>query len=456
MINPQTINNLNKIGRYFIVGLIILLTSALAYRMAIYPGSRMAPLLIAALAVIFILYKPIIGLAIYFVFYPLVPASGGVNLLKTGMLLLTLLILAMWAYKRLKTGTFYSVLFEYRFMYLFFAFLLFSILLSQLYGFSIMDWARDIAALLNLLLIPIMVEYLQDRKNYWLIYLVFIPVAFGIFQNGMLLLAMYGIPLANLIYLVPVRFSIFHPSWVFGLGATLYLQKVPPNRFVWLFFAIAGLMVTVLTPGRTIWITTIIITGLMLYFLSKYRKQAIILIIAAVVLIGFVAFGGMGGTTYGEKQSSRVLQFIEYQRDLSVQNRLYESEQALKLFEASPLYGVGFGFQYHFWRFITGKGYGYMDTNYTHNDIINITAKGGVVGLTLFLLMIYGFYKKLKIRRMLPDSPFIYAWATVALIILTSSIITGMSTPIFQSRSAMFGLFFILSLGLGYKPKDAD
>lgn len=447
---------IKKILLGLFVATVIVLTSAMAYRLALYPGSSLAPLLLSAILGVFVLYRPIIGMALYFILYPLVPGSGEVNILKTAMLGLTLLMLGIWFYQKMKKRQLQAAHAKYKYMYLFFLYLLFSILLSGYSNYNVMDWARDIAAMLNLLLVPVLVDYLDDRKNYWLVYLIFIPMAMGILQNVLMLLAVYGVPLVDIVFSVPFRLNIFHPSWVFGIGATLYLQKVPPNRSVWLFFAVAGVMVTILTPGRTIWVTTIIITGLLLYFLSKYRKQAIVLIALAVVFMGLVAFGGFGGSTYGAKQSSRVLQLIEYQRDLSVQNRVYEAEQAIKLFKGSPIYGVGFGFQYHFWRFITGKGYGYMDTNYTHNDIINIIAKGGLVGLTLFILMIVGFFKMLMNRRIKTKNSNVYAWATIALIILISSIITGLSTPIFQARSAMFGLFFILSLGLGFTPKDSE
>lgn len=452
------IDNINKYKNnilYLLIGFIIYLASAFTYRTLYYPGSNLAPVLLTAVVVIFVLFRPIIGLAVYMVFYPLVPASGEVNLLKMGMLLLTVIILAIWAYQRLKTRGLITIIMEYRFVYLFFGYLLFSIILTGVYGYSITDWARDIASLLNLLLIPVFIDYLKDRKNYWLLYLVFVPVAMGMVQNILLLLAMYGAPFADMIYLVPFRVSIFHPSWIFGLGAILYLQKAPPNRSIWFLFAVAGLLVTILTPGRTIWVTTIIITGLIIFFLSKYRKQALALIATAMVVMTVIITGGMG-SSFNQKQAYRINQFIEYQRDLSVQNRVYEAEQALQLFYSSPLCGVGFGFQYHFWRFITGKGYGYMDTNYTHNDLINIIAKGGLIGLLLFLLMIYSFYNKLHKRRELGTNPLVYAWATVAVIILSSSMITGLSTPIFQTRSVMFGLFFILSLGLGFTPKDAE
>jgi O-antigen ligase len=174
------------------------------------------------------------------------------------------------------------------------------------------------------------------------------------------------------------------------------------------------------------------------------------------MVMGYMVVRGLGSSNFGQLQTRRFSQIVEYHKDVSIQNRINEAQQAGQLFISSPIWGAGFGYQYRFWRFITGKGFGYMDTNYTHNDIINIAAKGGLAGLLLFGLMIAGFYRALLKRKNTLDDPLASGWAAVGLIILTSSLITGLSTPIFQSRTAMFGLFFILALGFGYKPPPKD
>mgnify|MGYP000935737561 CR=1 FL=1 len=445
---------INKALQGLLVAILIVLGSALAYRLAFFPGSNLAPLLIVSIVGLFVLYRPIIGMAVYFISYPLVPGSGDINILKTAMLGLTLLMLGIWFYQKMKNGQLQAAYAKYKYMYLFFFYLLFSVLLSGYGNFSVMDWARDIAPLLNLLLVPVLVDYLSERKNYWLVYLIFIPMVLGIIQNVLLLLAVYGVPFAYAVLMVPFRFNIYHPSWVFAIGAVMYLQKAPPGRVVWSLLALGGLMVTLLTPGRTIWITTSIMVGLTLLFLSKYRKQAVIIIIIAVLIMGFVIIKGLGGSSYGQLQTMRFNQIVEYQKDISIHNRIQETQQAGDLFLSSPLWGVGFGYQYHFWRFITSKGYGYMDTNYTHNDIVNMAAKGGLLGLLLFSLMIYGFYRALIMRKNNSKEAQSNGWAAVGLIILTSSLITGLSTPIFQARTAMFGLFFVLAMGLAYKPPE--
>jgi O-antigen ligase len=451
----KRIKIIKAITNYTFVVIIIAMTSAMAYRMAFYPGSSLAPLILAGILGLFILYRPIWGMAIYLIFYPMVPSSGELNVIKTAMLSLTILLFFIWAYQKIKERNLFDYISKYKHIYLLFLYLLFSLILGQLNGFSPMDWARDIASLLNLFLIPVFIDHLRYRKNNWLLYLVFVPLAIGVLQNAFLLLALYGIPFTEWIYKAPIKIISFHPSWIFGLGATLYLQKSPPRPFVWLYFAVSGLLVTFLTPGRTIWLSTIIMAGLMLFFLSKYRKQAILLIATAVLVMSIFIFRGMGETSYYQRQGKRVSEIIQYGKDLSVQNRLSETSQALELFLKSPLYGVGFGYQYHFWWYyvMQYQGSGYFDTNYIHNDIINILAKGGIIGLILFIYLNMGLYKELLKRKREQSNSITYGWAVAAIIILTSSLVTGLSTPIFQNRAAMFALFVILSTGLGYTPE---
>ena len=118
---------------------------------------------------------------------------------------------------------------------------------------------------------------------------------------------------------------------------------------------------------------------------------------------------------------------------------------------------MGFGYKYEFWRpFITGVGPGLLNTNFTHNDIMFITSKGGIIGLTLFGLMLYGFTRKLLQRRKEKPNSVQSAWATFALLMIVNSLLIGLSTPIYQTRWATFALAILLAIGLGYKESEPD
>jgi O-antigen ligase len=411
-------------------------------------------LLLGALTALVIFWKPVLGLALYLVVYPLVPAEESLNPLKIAVFCLFILIFSAWLISKAfhKERLFSRP--ENRYLYIFFLFLCFSPLLGVENNFGLIDWARDIAPLLNLLLIPIMVDHFNKRENHWLLYLVFTLWILSTVQNIFLLLSIYDVPYTDWVYTLP-RIIPLHPSLGVGLGLLMCLSKTPRWRF-WLIFSIMNLAMAFLTPGRTIWITTLTILLLIIAFTSYKRLSATLAIGILVLIMGFLFFKG-GSGSYVDLQRERLQKLVEYRYDLSFENRLEEINQTGELFLSAPVWGVGFGYQYDFWRpFITGIGPGFLDTNYTHNDIMYIASKGGLIGLILFGLMLYGMGRKLFQRRKENPGSIESAWATIALIALINSLIIGLSTPVFQTRSAVFALAILLTLGLGNKRTESN
>jgi O-antigen ligase len=316
-----------------------------------------------------------------------------------------------------------------------------------------MDWARDIAPLLNLLLIPVFADNFKARENRWLLYLVFIPVGLGLFRDILYMAAHYG--MVNIIWLLyyPIRLSTFHPAVFFSLGLVMYLQKAA-HRNLWFMVSLLGVGVTMLTPTRTVWLSLGFMAGLLLIFYSQHRKKAIAIMILTMVLLGLAIFRG---GQVSETQAGRWDQMLGYRSDLSVKSRFDELYQAIDLFKTSPIYGVGFGYQYHFWRNWVNalKGSGYMDTNFTHNDIINVIAKGGLAGLAIFGLMIYGLMRKLVERRRSISEQVAKAWATLGIMAIIQSFFVGLSTPVYQTREATFLLAILVAIALSYENKKA-
>ena len=221
-----------RLKEWLISAFFIAITARLAYYLAFYPGSNIAPLIIAVIVIILTLYRPVIGTAIYLLGYPLIPASASVDITKTGMLALTGLILFIWWWQNIRAQRKPWLLPEYKWLFIFFLYLCFSPLLGLKYGFSIMDWARDIAPLLNLLLIPVLADHFKDKGNRWLLFLVFVPIATGMLRDILSLLSAYGFPALPFLAYFPIRLSTFHPGLFFGLGLILYIQDVPPKKYV--------------------------------------------------------------------------------------------------------------------------------------------------------------------------------------------------------------------------------
>lgn len=452
----RIVDSRKNLKEWLIIFAAMIMFSMLAYRIAFYPESSLAPLLFTFIIMTLTVWKPVIGLAIYLIAYPLVPASGGIDIYKGGILALTVILLFIWWNSKIKTDKKSWLMPEFRWLFLLFLYLCLSPLLGFKYDFTITDWARDIAPLFNLLLIPLITDHLKDSRNRWLLYLVFVPIALGMIRDALFLLSGYGFLGARVLLYFPVRLSTYHPSMIFGLGLVLFIQKAP-RRWWWLAFSILGAGITFLSPTRTIWLSLGFMVGLLLIFFSQHRKKAIALMVLVLVTMGIFMFkGGLG--TYDESQQNRYQLMLGYKSDASVNSRLDELYQTIDLFKSSPILGVGFGYQYHFWRiWVTAyKGSGYFDTNYTHNDITNFAAKGGLVGLILFWLMLHGFIRQLGRRRDSIKEPVAQALAVVAIIAIYQSLFVGLSTPVYQSREALFLFSVLIAMGLGYKRAATD
>ncbi len=408
------------------------------------------------MAAIIIAWRPGIGLAAYLVVYPMVPAGESLNMLKGAMFGLTILLLGIWLIQKVLSNRGFHLKPEYRWLFVFFVFLCSSPLLGLASDFTLIDWARDIAPLLNLLLIPVMVDCFENKRNRWLLYLIFVPVSLSMLRDILVLLERYGLPLGSLSdvlssALQSLPLLTLHPSIGLCLGLLMYLQNAPHKR-LWLIFSIVSLVIVFLTPTRTVWITTGIISFLIIAFTSRKRLWAVTSIAILVIATGWLIFSTMGLSTYRESQTDRLQELRDFRFDVSYQNRIEEIKQTGELFLSSPIYGVGFGYQYNFWRpFIRLIGPGYLETNFTHTDIMFFASKGGVIGLFLFGMMLYGFGKKLyHLRKEKPNS-LQSTWASFGLVMIIGSLIIGSSTPFYQTRWATFAFAILLAVGLSRK-----
>jgi hypothetical protein len=228
----------------------------------------------------------------------------------------------------------------------------------------------------------------------------------------------------------------------------MYLQNAPHKR-LWLILSVVNLVIVFLTPTRTVWITTGIISFLIIAFMSRKRLWTVASIAILVIATGWLIFSTMGLSSYRESQAHRLQELRDFQFDVSYQNRIEEIEQTGELFLSSPIYGVGFGYRYNFWRpFVQLIGPGYLDTNYTHADIMFFVSKGGVVGLFLFGMVLYGFGKRLYQLRKEKPNGLQSTWASFGLVMIISSLIIGSSTPFYQARWATFAFAILLAVGL--------
>jgi O-antigen ligase len=423
--------------------------------LVLFQVSLTVPLLACGLAVLLIFIRPVIGLALYMFAYPLVPSDASITPLKTAMLGLTLLLLFVWVIQKMRKRERFFSRPEYMWMYLFFLFLCVSPILSTANDFTLTDWARDIAPMLNLLLVPVIVDYVAENKYRWLLHAVFVLIGFSVVRDMMFSADKYGFPVVGLSALTSLPLPYIHPSLGFGLGIIMFKYRAAYKRY-WLILAIVSLAVVFLSHTRTDWITAGTMVLLIVLFSSRRRLWTMTALTLMVGLVGLLILYSPGSSDYIADQRVRVSQLEHYREDPSAESRIDEIKQTAALFEMSPLYGVGFGYEYCFWRHWTPTGgAGYMNTNFTHNDIMFIASKGGAIGLFFFLMMLFGFSTKLYRRRKEEVGSIQSAWATFGIMALINSVIIGLSTPFYQTRSLMFILVVLLAMGLGYKEPSA-
>jgi len=388
-----------------------------------------------------------LAFALFFIIYPIVPHSPDITPLKVAMLCLTLVLLGTWLARKAAVHRWFRQFPEYRWILAFFGYLCFSPFLGSVYDFSVLDWARDIAPLLNILLIPALANFFEKQTNRQLIYLILFIAFLGEIQAIISASSKGGfeVPEMLLEYSIPT----FPPSLVLGLSLIMFLCNVRP-KWVWILFATTNLIMASLSTGRTIWISTALV-GLSTYFFVSKRHTFRIIAISFVVFLAFCGFMFLYNEEIQDFQQRRFYQAVDYMEDLSIQNRMDEVIQTGELFLSSPIYGVGFGYQYDFWRHWVGDvgGSGYIDSNFTHSDIMYIASKGGIIGLFLFIIMIYKLGKRLYFIKKTAINNNVLAWSNIALLALTASIVIGQSVPLFQYRNGTLMLVVFIGYALG-------
>jgi NADH:ubiquinone oxidoreductase subunit 6 (subunit J) len=85
-----------------------------------------------------------------------------------------------------------------------------------------------------------------------------------------------------------------------------------------------------------------------------------------------------------------------------------------------------------------------------------LASKGGVIGLFLFGMMLYGFGKRLSQIRKGGLNRLQSTWASFGIVMIIISLIIGSSTPFYQTRWATFTFAVLLGVGLAYKGTESN
>ena len=199
-----------------------------------------------------------------------------------------------------------------------------------------------------------------------------------------------------------------------GLLIGFALRKQRPSGQMMMGIGVAVLLVTVLlTESRGGLVAAMLVPGV--YLVRRYGWGAIVP--AAVIAAPILLLGGRSGAN----------------ADLSTLNRYDAWAAGLRMFEHSPLYGVGPRmFTDHFW--LTA-----------HNSYVLTLAELGIVGMFLFIAILYLSAKTLvvglRILRAVPGTAAAQVWGM--------ALMSALAGIVFQINTLSFAYHSVLWLFLG-------
>ncbi len=305
----------------------------------------------------------------------------------------------------------------------FFLIFVFTLFLSWLFTPIQLNWSEKLISLL----------YLVRLLAYFAVYLTFLYLSTTgrlesltikkiLFLSGMIL-AGFGWfqyflypDLRNLYYLgwdphnKRIFSTYFDPNF-FGLIMIIMfiLLLVNFQKKIMYFLSAVFIFLTILfTYSRSSFITLLVVLMIDFINIKKYWLLGVIVIIFASLLILLPRSGG---------------ESVKLERMFSIEQRIINLQENLMIFSKNPLFGTGFNTLRY-----ARRDYGLADENWLEshagagadNSFIFVLATSGLIGLTIFIIMLVqfflhvGFMGRLILISILIDSLFInsffYSW----------------------------------------------
>jgi O-antigen ligase len=237
---------------------------------------------------------------------------------------------------------------------------------------------------------------------------------------------------------------------IFVSAALLYAQKVWHKTALTILFVLTvGAIIVTLT--RSLWVTSVLGIGIVGFYVGKSQRRR---------LIGYVGVAGILATIVGliyldvtlfilELLAIRFQSFTQGLQDISVTDRIYETQRVWDMIIQNPILGWGYGTEFQKYDVLFRRTSSF--TSYIHNGYLVIWFKNGIVGLFAILayvltLFIYAFriYKKTRlvtikilmitIMAYIPTaglmnvtSPVVYSYEGMLLLIVLGSVVSWYS-----------------------------
>lgn len=211
-------------------------------------------------------------------------------------------------------------------------------------------------------------------------------------------------------------FSIFNNQWV---------KRLLP---LMIFLDFISCLIAGGRGGFVLLIAQII---LFIYYMLKHSKSSLNkkpLHLFFFILIGIFGYFSVRYAAHSTIETSGYERILGAIRDVEDTGRSELREKAIQTFNNSPIYGHGIGSVF------------YEIGEYTHNCFTDILVEAGLIGLTIFVIILFKCYKKSKklIRSNFSD----YFWVVILLNGFIMSLFSGYYIAIIPIWWVMSFIFF--------------
>lgn len=267
-----------------------------------------------------------------------------------------------------------------------------SIVPALLFGSSISKWARELIPILTLILLFVFVEYVNSSRRIRIVAGCFFLLSLCIaFEN----LFLYKMALSNVVQLWEIaasRQSVNAPLLMAAIATSIPFIVQSRSRFgraiAIISASILGIAL-ILTFSRGYWMATglsVFVIFLVLPWAYKRRFMTYVFTGGVVsLLVSLFLFGDLARFVFSSL-GSRFLTIGDTVRDLSLANRIVESEAVLDLILHNPIIGYGLGMFYSYKALIPAD----MPTSYVHNTLLFFWFKLGLFAVALIIIIIAG------------------------------------------------------------------
>jgi O-antigen ligase len=232
--------------------------------------------------------------------------------------------------------------------------------------------------------------------------------------------------------------SAFYGSLAVGAISMYVHAREFRQQALSLVLAMVGILALATTFFRGFWIGTLIGCMTLLFLVGRQRALRLVGfgLIACVLGFGVIFFvAGAKGSYIIEAFSSRLVSSGKGFQDLSIANRIAESETVLNLVKSSPLVGYGYGAWFHHFNIISRTT---EILQYIHNTYVFLLFKVGVFGLLLFGAYCLSILKEgFRLSRTEEVSTLRLAMIRAGLGILVGYLFVGTNMGMLQDKQAL-------------------